>query len=184
MSGEVKNARERIFRAVEGTEMTRSDQLFEDRYGPGSRSRLVAMFDQPCTTFAAIAAHFGVTRERVRQWHGTMYPGAPSGHERQRLCALQRSKRNLFRQPLFRSFYRHARAHVEPGRLTLMAGGDGFLSRSVRLDGHVVSIRGAALKHQGRHQQPTYGLSGGGAAVDYIYYRLSDEDFLFVPRAE
>lgn len=90
--------------------------LFEDRYGAGSFDRLKAMFDQPCTTFAAIAQHFGVTRERVRQWHLKLCPDAPRGHERKRQCVLQRSKRELLRQPLFQSFYRHARPHFEPGR--------------------------------------------------------------------
>ena len=43
--------------------------LFEDRYGTGSYQRLMGMFDRPCVTFAEIAGQFGVSRERVRQWH-------------------------------------------------------------------------------------------------------------------
>ena len=43
--------------------------VFEERYGAGSQQRLIALLEQPCVTFATIATHFGVSRERVRQWH-------------------------------------------------------------------------------------------------------------------
>jgi len=161
--------------------MTRSEQLFEDRYGSGSFQRLMTMLDQPCMTFAAIADHFGVTRERVRQWHVRMRPSAPRGHERQRQCALRRSKRRLLRHPLFRTFYRHARDHFEPGRLALIAGRDGFRATAVRLDGHMIAIRKATVKYQ-NGKVVSYGLSGGAAAVDFLYYRLSQDEFLLVPK--
>jgi hypothetical protein len=48
--------------------------LFEDRYGVGSFARLMTHLNTPCTSFADIAALFGVTRERVRQWHLTLLP--------------------------------------------------------------------------------------------------------------
>jgi hypothetical protein len=161
--------------------MNRSQQLFEDRYGAGSYSRLLTMLEQPCTTYASIAEHFGVSRERVRQWHLRLCPAAPRGHERQRQCALLQSKRRLLQQPLFRTFYRHARAHFEPGRFVLIAGREGFRTRSVLLDGHRVSIRRASIKAV--KSVATYELSGGAADVDYLYYRLTPEEFLFVPRA-
>jgi len=133
-------------------------------------------------TFAAIAAHFEVTRERVRQWHVKLCPSAPRGHERQRQCALQRSKRRLLRQPLFRTFYRHVRDHFEPGRVALIAGRDGFRATAVRLDGHRIAIRKATVKYQ-NGTAISYGLSGGTADVDFLYYRLLQDEFLLVPRA-
>jgi hypothetical protein len=162
--------------------MDRSQQLFDDRYGPGALRRLTTMLEQPCATFAAIADQFGVSRERVRQWHIKFCPGAPRGHQRQRLCALQRSKRDMLRQPLFRTFYRHARAHFEPRRFELIACRDGFLGRSVRLDGYVVAIRAASVKHRGGAVS-TYALRGGAPTVDFLYFRVSEEEFLFVPRS-
>ena len=52
--------------------------IFEDRYGSGSYERLLTFFDRPCVTYAQIAERYGVTRERVRQWHLQLRPSAPS----------------------------------------------------------------------------------------------------------
>ena len=64
-------------------------------------------------SFAEIATRYGVTRERVRQWHLQLLPGAPRGHQRRRLCIRQQQKRELLTDPVFRHFYRHARAHSD-----------------------------------------------------------------------
>jgi hypothetical protein len=161
--------------------------LFEDRYGAGAYERLTALLDQPCTTFAEIAAQFGVTRERVRQWHIRLRPDAPRGHERQHLCWLQQQKRALFDDPLFRSFYRHARAHFQARRLVLIPARDGFRKRTVKLDEQVIGLRHARPARGQRpsvrgETQAAYTLSGAGAPADFFYYRLTDHDYLFVPR--
>lgn len=159
--------------------------LFEDRYGAGAHARLIAQLRQPCMTFADIAARFGVTRERVRQWHLQLLPGAPSGHQRQRLCLISQQKRRLLEDRLFGGFYRHARRHVAPHRLTLIPSGDRFRKRAVRLDNRVI-----ALKTARRCVSPTrpdgaavYALTSSTTAVDFIYYQLTASDYLFVPKA-
>jgi hypothetical protein len=160
--------------------MDRSIALFEDRYGAGSFDRLTRMLDEPCTTFATIAEHFGVTRERVRQWHLQWRPGAPRGHERKHLCMLARKKKTLLQQPLFRTFYQHAREHFGPGRFALLSGSEGFRSRVVGLDGQLVSIRKA--RSIGSNGSSRYVLSACHMPVDFVYYDIGADGFLFVPR--
>ena len=121
----------------------RSTGLFEDRYGLGARDRLLALLQQPCITFAEIADQFGVTRECVRQWHQRLLPGAPTGHERQRLCRQYQRKRELFKDELFAGFYRRFRAQVPSRRLALIPARDGFRRRTVRLDRHVIALKRA-----------------------------------------
>lgn len=158
-------------------------QIFEDRYGPGAHQRLMALLDQPCVSFADIALQFGVTRERVRQWHLKLRPDAPRGHARKRLCASHRKKRELFEDTLFRSFYRHARPHLTPGQLTLVRTRDGYAHRLVRLEAWTV-----ALKRARRHSEsaaggkPAYVLVNSQRRVDYIYYWLSEDDYLLLPK--
>jgi hypothetical protein len=159
--------------------------IFEDRYGTGAYGRLMAMFDRPCVTFAEIAGQFGVSRERVRQWHRQLLPDAPRGHARQRLCVVYHQKRRLLEDPLFRSFYQHARPHVEPGRITLIPTREGFRRRTVQLDGATVAIKNAR-RHaipERELDMPAYILTSSHRQVDYIYYKLSPQDYLLVPRA-
>jgi hypothetical protein len=159
--------------------------IFEDRYGTGSLERLLALFARPCVTFADIAARFGVTRERVRQWHLELLPDAPRGHGRRRLCLVHNQKRRLLEDPLFRSFYQHARPHFEPGRIQLIPTRDGFRRRAVRLDGLTVAIR-SARRHARLTQGPgtvAYILTNSSRRVDFIYYRLTPADYLLLPRS-
>jgi hypothetical protein len=158
---------------------------FEDRYGTGSLERLLALFARPCLTFADIAARFGVTRERVRQWHLQWLPDAPRGHDRRRLCVVHNQKRLLLNDPLFRSFYQHARPHFEPGRIQLIPTRGGFRRRAVRLDGLTVAIR-SARRHARLKQEPgtvAYILTNSSRGVDFIYYRLTPADYLLLPRS-
>ena len=158
--------------------------VFEDRYGEGAHARLMALFDQPCVTFAEIALKFGVTRERVRQWHVQLLPDAPRGHARQRMCMAHRQKRRLFDDALFRAFYRHARPHVAAGRITLVRTRDGFTRQVVRLDGWAVAIKHARLHPEStRAGRSAYVLINSLRAVDYIYYQLGADDYLLVPKA-
>jgi hypothetical protein len=154
---------------------------FEDRYGLGAFDRLRALLAQPCVTFAEIAEQFGVTRERVRQWHLELMPEAPRGHARKRLCSILRQKRALLSDPLFRSFYRHARGHLGSSRFRPVAGREGFRKRLVELDRQMVLIKEA---HRLRRESSTvaYSLNVGGATVAFIYYRLTESEFLFIPR--
>jgi hypothetical protein len=158
--------------------------IFEDRYGAGSHARLMSLFERPCITFADIAVTFGVTRERVRQWHIRLLPDAPRGHARQRLCIAHRQKKRLLDDPLFKAFYHHARPHVAAGRITLIRTRDGFTRRVVHLDGWAVAIKNA--RRQGEVDanggKIAYVLINSHRAVDYIYYRLADEDYLLVPK--
>jgi len=158
--------------------------LFEDRYGDGSAARLKSMLEQPCVTFARIAAEFGVTRECVRQWHQRLLPNAPSGHQRQQLCREHQMKRRLLEDALFLRFYRHIRSSVQRRRVTLIPSRAGFRKRAVRIDGWTVALRRArrcaiAVPDNGRMR---YTLAIGEASADFIYYELSPAEYLFVPR--
>jgi hypothetical protein len=157
--------------------------IFEDRYGYGSYERLLGMFDRPCMTFAEIAGHFGVSRERVRQWHRELRPDAPRGHARKRLCVVYHQKRRLLEDPLFRSFYEHARPHVEPGRIALIPTREGFRRRAVQLDGATVALKRARQSAVPAREDGmrSYILTNCHRQVDYIYYRLSPDEYLLVP---
>jgi hypothetical protein len=158
--------------------------IFEDRYGPGSYERLLASFNRPCVTYAEIAERYGVTRERVRQWHLQLLPGAPRGHQRKRLCLVYNQKRRLLEDPLFRSFYQHARPHFPPGGIELIPTRDGFRRRMVRLAGSTVAIKTArrqsAASGPGR---PAYTLTNCSRPVDFVYFRLTPDDYLLLPKA-
>ena len=159
----------------------RSIGLFDDRYGLGAQQRLLALLQQPCVTFAEIADQFGVTRECVRQWHQRLQPGAPAGHERQRLCRQYQRKRELFKDELFAGFYRRLRAQMPSRRIGLIPARDGFRRRSVRLDRHVIALKRARASAA---QMPgaAYRLVNGVGEADFVYYELNDRDYLFLPR--
>ena len=159
----------------------RSVGLFEDRYGVGAHARLVALLQQPCVTFAEIADRYGVTRECVRQWHQRLLPGAPTGHERQRLCRQYHRKRALMKDELFGGFYRRFRTQVPTRRLGLIPARDGVRRRAVRLDRHVVALR-RARAIGAPDAAASYRLVNGVANADFVYYELNGTDYLFVPR--
>jgi hypothetical protein len=160
--------------------------MFEDRHGRGAYERLIAELRQPCVTFAAIAKRLGVTRERVRQWQMRLLPDAPRGHERQRLCAIARRKRRVLEDPRFRAFYRHARAFVEPGRIELIKASNGYRTRSVRIGRRTVALRDArpSAKGQATSGAPAYVFAGYRGAADFLYYRLTPDDYLLLPVRE
>lgn len=136
-------------------------------------------------TFAAIASTFGVSRERVRQWQLELLPGAPSGHERQRQCARYRQKRRLLEDPLFRSFYHHARPHLHSSRIELVRARDGYHARAVQIDHRLVAIREATRSVRHEHGNGVvYTLTRAGAAAELIYYRLAEDDYLLLPASE
>jgi|KBSMisStaDraftv2_1062788.scaffolds.fasta_scaffold198236_2 hypothetical protein len=155
--------------------------LFDDRYGIGAYARLLALMAQPCVSFAAMAAQFGVTRERVRQWQSEFLPEAPRGRARRRLCVLQQARQRLLTDPLFKTFYRHARTRFEPRQVGLIRARAGFRTRAVRVNGHVVAIRKARLKSGRSNGAVIHVLTTTRRTVDFVYYQLAGGDFLFVP---
>jgi len=158
--------------------------LFDDRYGDGSAERLKSMLEQPCVTFARIATEFGVTRECVRQWHQRLLPDAPRGHQRQQLCREHQMKRRLLADALFLRFYRHIRSSVPQQRVTLIPSRGGFRKRTVRIDGRTVALRRARRNRTASRSSAgaVYTLASGGPGADFLYYELSAEEFLLVPR--
>jgi hypothetical protein len=157
--------------------------LFEDRYGVGAFERLMTHLNTPCTSFAHIAGLLGVTRERVRQWHLTLLPRAPRGHQRRRLCVAQSQKRKLLEDPLFRTFYRHARSHFPPQQFSLIRARSGYKRRVVRLNGSLVVIKGSRRNATNRREGvQTYELTGCVQTTDFVYYQLTPDEFLFLPR--
>jgi hypothetical protein len=155
------------------------EQLFDDRYGEGAFRRLTGMLDQPCLTFATIGAEFGVTRERVRQWHGQLHPDAAGGHERKRRCVMWQRRRAIVLDPLFRAFYRHARAHYRPDRFALIPTRAGFVRRAVVVDGQPIAIRSARMKGD----RSAFVIYACARPAAFVYYQLPDDAFLFLPRS-
>jgi len=142
---------------------------FEARYGDGSFEQLLQMLAQPCRSFAQIAIRFGVTRERVRQWHSQWLPDAPTGLERRRICAQYHEKLRLIRDPLFRAFHRDARTSIGADRIHPLRSRRGFRRRTVGIDRFVIALRDAVTsppRYRGR--------------ADFIYFRLAGDEFLFV----
>ena len=156
--------------------------LFDDRYGVGAYAQLLTLLNTPCTSFAEIAATYGVSRERVRQWHLQLLPGAPRGHQRRRLCLREQQKRELLTDPLFRTFYRQAREHFSRGELGLIPSRTGYRRRAVRLGGRLVAIKSARSTRDDRVDGArTYVLPRRTPYADYVYYQLSADSYLFLP---
>ena len=161
-------------------------QSFNDRYGLDAHRDLFEAFDKPCVSYAETAVRFGVTRERVRQWHLLLMPNAPRGHERRRLCRSYHQKRRLLADPLFRAFVRAARPFFAAQSIGPIPARDGFRKRMVKLHAQTVVLKQAAKAHQGDHvlsRSPAYALTSSRGNADYIFYQLSADDFLFVPKA-
>ena len=155
---------------------------FDDRYGHGAHDRLLTRLKHPCATFAEIADEFGVTRERVRQWHQLWLPEAPRGLERRRQCRHFKRRRVLLEEPIFNGFYRHLRPALSPGRLTLVPTRDGFRRRTARVDGRLVLIKAAReLSRRHRPDVATYALAGYRGRADLLYFDLGPGDFLLMP---
>jgi hypothetical protein len=150
---------------------------FDERYGDGAFQRLTERLEQPCLTFAQIADEFGVSRERVRQWHRQLLPHAPSGHERQRLCAVYRRRRRLFGNALYRAFFQRARAHFGQGRIEPVRGRSGYKAGTVFIDKHPVALRD--VPYAAIDELPP-GFRYRGAA-DYVFLRFQNDEFVFIP---
>ena len=161
-------------------------QSFNDRYGLDAYRDLLGAFDKPCVSYAETAARFGVTRERVRQWHLLLMPNAPRGHERRRLCRSYHQKRRLLTDPLFRAFVRAARPFFPPSRSDRSRRATDFGNARCRLQAQTVVLKQAARSHQRDTvlpRGPAYALTSSRGNADFIFYQLSADDYLFVPKA-
>ena len=158
------------------------DPAFDERYGPGASGRVVRLLSQPCVSFATIANVFGVTRECVRLWHRTLLPDAPSGRERQRLCRERRQRQALLRDTTFASFHRHARAVLAQSGLGLVQTRGGYRKRLVRVGDKLVFLKAARVSQRSSASPTEYVLTPYQGPADLIYYKLSEDDFLLVPR--
>jgi len=164
----------------------RREALFEERYGPGSYQRLIALLQRPCVTFAQIANRFSVTRERVRQWHVLLLPSAPSGRERRRQCALSRQRQRLLSDGLFGAFIRHARERAPHLRVEPVLTPSGYRTRLGRIDGRLVALREASrtASPHGDSLPPSYRLVGYRGDAELVYFMLNADSFLVVPVKE
>jgi hypothetical protein len=159
--------------------------LFEQRCGLGAYEDLIALLRQPCITFAQVGARFGVTRERVRQWHTELLPDAPKGRERRGLCRLQHARQRLLADPLFRAFYQQARASFPPQQINLIRTRHGLQARAARILGRLVLIKKARRRRNGGTEMAyMYALPPCPRAGDFVYYQLDECAFLFVPHDE
>jgi len=157
---------------------------FEERYGLNAYARLLARFDDLYLSYAEIAAEFGVTRERARQWHHLLVPGAPRGHQRRRARSVYSRKRRLLSDPLFRTFVRAARGRVPASLVTPVSARDGFRKREVRVGPHRLLLKRAAVIAPGVRraaEAQVYALSGTREHTDYVFFALAGSDFLVLP---
>ena len=157
--------------------------IFEDRYGAGSFERLLTWLQQPCVTFAEIAERLNVTRERVRQWHLLLMPGAPTGRERRRQCGQYQQKKRLLTDRVFGAFYRDVRQHLDGTRIEPIPSTAGYHTRVVRVDGRLVAIREASRSSRSRASStsPLYRLPRYRGPAEFIYFRLGADGFLMMP---
>jgi hypothetical protein len=171
--------------ATLGSLLTARDRqiaAFDDRYGRDAHARLLERLDRPCVSFADIAAEFGVSRERVRQWRQQWAPQAPTGLERRRQCLATRRRRQLLAHPSFRSFYQEVRRQVPAHRLGLVPSQSGFRKRIVRIDNRVAVLTAARpLTRGAAGQPPTYALPPVPAHAAFVYVQLGTGDYLFLP---
>lgn len=158
-------------------------RLFSDRYGARAFEELLQLFALPCVTYAEIAKRFGVSRERVRQWHLTIAPDSPRGHERRRLCQSHRQRRQLLDEPVYRAFVRAARAGLSDARVRPVVTRTGFRKRVVRLGTWTVALK-KATRRRDRGVLPLYSLTGSRGASDYLFFLLDDESYLFLPSSQ
>lgn len=158
---------------------------FDDRYGEGAHARLLERFADPRLSYADIATGFGVSRERVRQWHHELFPSAPRGRDRRRTRGVYNQKRRLLDDPLFRAFVRAARGRVAAAAIAPVTARDGFRKRVASIGGQSVVLRRASRSRAGlgAGARPVYSLSGSRGSAALVFFHLGADDFLLVPRA-
>lgn len=158
-------------------------RLFEERYGPGTLEELTRLFARPCVTYAEIAKRFGVTRERVRQWHLSLAPDSPRGHERRRLCQSQQQRRRLLDDPVYRAFVRAARTQYPNASVQPVPSKTGLLKRIVRFGSSTIALKraGTARPRRGERHTMSYSLTGSRAKVDFLFFQLPGDAYVLLP---
>ncbi|ODS53154.1 MAG: hypothetical protein ABS36_14545 [Acidobacteria bacterium SCN 69-37] len=156
--------------------------LWEDRYGPGSFERLLALLERPCVSFARIAAEFGVSRERVRQWHRAHRPEAPTGQERRRLCRELKARRRLLADDVFGALHQAARAQLERLHVELLPAAGGFRERAVRINGWIVALCDGRGMADGQHGRSWDVWTLNAPDADFFFVWFGGQAYLLLPR--
>lgn len=157
--------------------LERRRAAFDERYGAGAYDDLRRALSDTTRSFADIAAQFGVTRERVRQWRAQWLAEAPGAQQRRRQRTERAEKRRLLLDPLFRAFHRHARAVFGASRIHVFRGRRGYRTRDARIDGRTVALRDLT---RGSASATTTRAPRYRGRADFIYFRLPGDEFLFV----
>lgn len=155
---------------------------FDRRYGEGAFARLCDRLEHPGHSFSRIAIDYGVTRERVRQWHRLLMPDAPTGRQRRRLWLRERSRRELFRDELFRAFYEHARRHLPAEAIRPIPTVDGYSRVRALVLQREVALRRATARPGRRDASQVFRITTPAPPVRYVYVLVPGGTFFFLPR--
>lgn len=154
---------------------------FDKRYGEGEFAWLCARLEQPRHTFSSIAARYGVTRERVRQWHRMLMPEAPAGRERRRLHRRQQHWRDLLQDDLFGEFYRHARQHAPHASVQPILITHGYSRARALLNQVEVALRRVRPRVRSPRASKVVRIAPSPARVQYVYVLLPEGTFFLLP---
>lgn len=170
--------------AVAPQRVERAPTLWDDRYGPGSFERLLTLFDQPCVSFARIAVEFGVSRERVRQWHREFRPDSPTGQQRRERCRMVKARRRLLGDGVFLALRRRLQIDTtgEP-RFELLPAADGFRQRALRVNGWVVALCDGRASIDQRRGRPWDVWDINAPDADFFFVWFGGDDSVLLPRA-
>lgn len=150
---------------------------FDARYGAGEFTWLHARLQDPRYTFSSIAARYGVTRERVRQWHRLLMPDAPAGRARRRLHRRREDWRDLLHDPLFSAFRRHVRQHVRGARIRPVRTTHGYSRTRVLLNRHEVALRQITPRVRASRASRVLRVTRPAAPAPLVYVLLPDRTF-------
>ncbi len=156
--------------------------LWDDRYGSGSFQRLLVLLDRPCISFARIATEFGVSRERVRQWHREHRPGAPTGHQRRERCRKLKARRRLLADDVFGALHRRLSDERREPRFDLLPSSGGFRLGAVRVNGWIVALCDGRTLDDVRRRRPSDVWVINAPDADFFFVWLGGADYLLLPR--
>jgi hypothetical protein len=156
---------------------------FEARYGAGEFARLKELLVNPGYSFSRIATRYGVTRERVRQWHRLLMPDAPTGRQRRRLWQRERNRRDLFSDTLFRTFYQHARQHWPAEAIRPIQTVHGFSRVRALVNQRLIALRRATPRWTKERAAQVFRITTPLPPIRYVYVLLPDDTFFVLPCA-
>ncbi len=154
---------------------------FDRRYGAGEFERLHRRLQDPRHTFSSIAARYGVTRERVRQWHRLLLPAAPAGRARRRLHRRREDWRDLLHDSVFSAFLRHARQHLPAVRIRPVRTTHGYSRTRVLINQREVALRCARPRRRSRQASRLLRVARPATPTPLVYILLPDRSFLLLP---